>query len=262
MTDSILYTVAEGVAQITLNRPDKYNALNTDMLRGLKTAFKQAAKDDTVRAVLLTGAGKGFCSGQDLTEFTTSEQTVGDHLRNEYNGLIQQMRTLPKPIVCAVNGVAAGAGASLTLGADLRVASDESSFVFGAFVSIGLVADSGATYLLPQIIGAGRAMELFLLNDGKHRLGGKQAYDWGLVNRLCEADALHATAANIAQRLATMPTAAIGLTKRAVYGNMQRGLADALEYEAHIQDIAARTDDHQEGVNAFLEKRPPTFNGR
>lgn len=261
--ETILYEVSDGVGAITLNRPDKYNALTQAMYRELLDAQKKISRDSGVRAVVLTGAGKGFCSGQDLAEFGLAERegTIGDHLRGTLNIIVTNFRSLEKPVICALNGVAAGAGATASLSCDLRIASDKASFVFGAFLGVGLIPDAGGTYFLPQLVGVSRAMELAMLNDGKNRLSAEQALQWGLVNRVVAHDDLMAETMAIATRLATMPTKAIGLAKRAIYRSAERAMPDALEYEAQLQTIAGSTHDHQEGVAAFLEKREPVYTG-
>jgi 2-(1,2-epoxy-1,2-dihydrophenyl)acetyl-CoA isomerase len=260
--ETILYQVADGVATITLNRPDKYNALTRTMYKELGDAFKNCARDAQVRAVILTGAGKGFCAGQDLTEMVgAGALPIGELLRNGLNTLITTVRSLEKPVIAAVNGAAAGAGASLALASDLRIAADNATFVFAAFVNIALVPDGGATYLLQQLVGASRALELALLADSKNRLTAEQALAWGLVNRVTSTDDLTPQAQALAAQLAKMPTRAIGMTKRAIYRAAERSLTDALEYEAQLQDVTTKTADHQEGVAAFLEKREPVFKG-
>lgn len=260
---TILYEIANGVATITLNRPERYNALNEAMTQELRQAFKACAEDALVRAVLLTGSGKGFCSGADLLEMSEHpEVSVGDHLRHGLNLLVNEMQSLEKPIVCALNGVAAGAGGSLALACDFRVASDRASFVFGAFVNIGLIPDAGSTFLLPQLIGASRALELAVLTDAQNRLGTQQALEWGVVNRIVEHDNLMHEASALANKLANMATRAVGMAKRAIYTANTRTLADAVEFEAQTQDHMAQTLDHREGVIAFIEKRPAVFKGQ
>lgn len=261
--ETLLYEVSDGVATITLNRPDTYNSLSIATLDELKQAFKQIAKDHDVRAVLLTGSGKGFSSGADLVELGAQIEDIPitDLLRNGLNTLVMQMRSLEKPIVCAINGVAAGAGSSLPLATDYRLASDKASFVFAAFVNIGIVPDSGGTYFLQQLVGPGKALELALFADAKNRVSAADALELGIVNRVVPHDDLMAEAQTIVQKLAKMPTKAIGLTKRAVYRASQRSLEESLEYEAQLQAAAFRTDDFKEGVAAFLEKRDPVFKG-
>jgi 2-(1,2-epoxy-1,2-dihydrophenyl)acetyl-CoA isomerase len=262
---TLQYQQDNAVALVTLNRPERYNALTTEIVNHLLSIFEQITDDDRVRAMVLTGAGKGFCAGQDITEFEHIREQgipVGEHLRNGYNKLIHLMRTTPKPIVGAIGGVAAGAGASLTLGCDLRIAADDASFVFGAFLNVGLIPDTGATYLLPQIVGVPRALDLMLLGDGENRLDAQTAYQYGLVNRVVPRDELLPTALATATRLASLPPLAVGMTKQLTYANLQRTLADALEVEAQQQDVAAQTQDHLECVAAFLAKRPPNFNGK
>jgi 2-(1,2-epoxy-1,2-dihydrophenyl)acetyl-CoA isomerase len=262
-SSTIVYEVANGVATITLNRPDRYNALNEAMTQELRQAFKASAEDTNVRAVLLTGSGKGFCSGADLLEISQNpDVSVGDHLRHGLNLLVSEMQTLEKPIVCALNGVAAGAGGSLALACDFRLASDKASFVFGAFVNIGLIPDAGSTFLLPQLIGASRALELAVLTDAQNRLNAQQALEWGVVNRVVAHENLMDEACALANKLAQMATRAVGMAKRAIYTASTRTLADAMEYEAQTQDHMAQTHDHREGVTAFIEKRPAAFKGQ
>lgn len=261
--ETILYEVQDGVATLTLNRPDTRNALNRQMYQELGKALRDIARDQQVRAVILTGAGKGFCSGADLVELgqLRGQISVGDALRQGLNPLIVSMRSLEKPIVCALNGVAAGAGTSLALASDMRIASDQASMVFAAFVNIGIIPDGGGTYLLPQLVGVSRAMELALFADADNRLEMRQALDYGVVNRVVAHDQLMTEAQAVAGKLATMATRAIGLTKRAMYRAAERNLADALDYEAQVQNATFATHDHQEGVQAFIEKRPPAFKG-
>ncbi|MFN8375844.1 MAG: enoyl-CoA hydratase-related protein [Anaerolineae bacterium] len=260
---TLLYEGSDSVVTITLNRPERYNALNETMTQELRQAFRMIAEDAAVRAVLLTGAGKGFCSGADLLELGEHpEVSVGDHLRHGLNLLIGEMQALEKPIVCAVNGAAAGAGGSLALACDFRVASDKASFVFAAFVNIGLIPDAGSTILLPQLVGVSRALELAVLADAQNRLGAQQAFDWGLVNRVVLHDSLMSEAHALTTRLSHMATRAVGAAKRAIYTAHSRTLAEAMEYEAQTQDLMAQTQDHREGVMAFIEKRPAQFKGQ
>ncbi|MEQ8671696.1 MAG: enoyl-CoA hydratase-related protein [Aggregatilineales bacterium] len=262
--ETLKYNVSDGVATITLNRPETYNSLNLATLEDLKKAFKECGKDKSVRAIIFTGEGRGFSSGADLVEIQTrvGEIEITESLRNGLNTLVTLMRTLEKPIVCAVNGVAAGAGASLCLAADYRIASDKAGFVFAAFVNIGLIPDAGGTYLLQKLVGPAKAFELVLLADSKNRVSAEQAEALGIVNRVVQADDLMDEANALATKLATMPTKAIGMTKRALYratsGVM---LADAMDYEAQLQSAAFRTYDFSEGVAAFIEKRDPIFKG-
>jgi 2-(1,2-epoxy-1,2-dihydrophenyl)acetyl-CoA isomerase len=261
--ETILYEVAEGVATITLNRPENYNALNAQMYKDILGALREAGRDKAVRAVLLTGAGKGFCSGADLTQFDVSQAKipVGEILRSGLNQIVLALRGLEKPVICALNGVAAGAGASITLACDYRIASDKATYVFAAFINIGIIPDAGATYLLPQLIGVGKALELSLLADAQNRVTMDTALALNLVNRVVPHDDLAGEAQVLARRMAAMATRAVGMTKRAIYKNAERALTDALEYEAMTQDGAFATQDFREGVMAFLEKRPANFKG-
>lgn len=261
--DTLLYEVQNGVATVTLNRPESYNALTSKMYQEILDAFRQIQRDKAVRAVLLTGAGKGFCSGADLTEFDLSQEKipVGAILRSGLNPIVTTFRTLEKPIVCALNGVAAGAGASLSLACDLRIASDKATYVFAAFANIGIIPDAGATYLLPQLVGVSRALELAWLADAQNRVSMNTAAEYGLINWVVPHDDLMTEATALAAKLAAMATRALGMSKRAMYRSAEKSFADALEYEAQLQDGAFKTRDFREGVQAFIEKRPPEFKG-
>lgn len=247
-----------GVATITLNRPDALNSLTVPMKQALLAAFRQVAKDPSVRAVVLTGAGRAFCAGQDLRERLQPDAApLGVEVRERYNPIIRAMRALPKPIVAAINGVAAGAGASLAMAADIRIASEAATFAL-AFGRVGLVPDSGATWLLPRLVGVTRAAELALLNDS---VPAAEAARIGLVGRIVPAEELANEARAVAGRLAAGAPRALALTKRALNAAWSHDLDAALDYEAHLQDLAGRTKDHAEGMAAFLEKRPPRFTG-
>ena len=246
------------VATITLNRPAALNALTVPMKVALLAAFRQVERDRSVRAVILTGAGRAFCAGQDLRERLQPDAVpLGVEVRERYNPIIRAMRSLPKPIVAAINGVAAGAGASLAMASDIRIASDEASFAL-AFGRVGLVPDSGATWFLPRLVGVTRAAELALLGDP---VAAADAVRIGLVGRVVPADQLEAEARSLAARLAAGAPRALALTKRALNAAWEHDLDTALGYEAHLQDLAGRTKDHAEGLTAFMEKRPPQFTG-
>jgi 2-(1,2-epoxy-1,2-dihydrophenyl)acetyl-CoA isomerase len=246
-----------GVLTITLNRPDVLNALNAAMHGALHAALKEA-RDAGVRAVVVTGAGRGFCVGQDLTEFREAAGDIGERLRSSYHPTILALRGLEKPVIAAVNGAAAGAGVSLALACDLRLASDSATFV-PAFINIGLVPDSGGSFFATRLLGYARALEW--LATGK-RLTAAEAQAWGLVSEVVEGDALAGRAAELAAELAALPTRGIGLTKRLLEHAQTATLEEQLEREAQLQAAATRTEDFREGVAAFLEKRPPKFEGR
>jgi 2-(1,2-epoxy-1,2-dihydrophenyl)acetyl-CoA isomerase len=254
---TIRVELQDGIQTITLNRPDSLNALNADMRRDLLAAFKQAARSDDVRAVLLTGAGRGFCSGADLRG-GSDERQFQRVLTTEYNPLITAIRELPKPVIAAVNGVAAGAGVSLALACDLVYAADEARFIL-SFARIGLVPDSGVTRELVRALGRHRAAELAITGDP---LSAKDAADAGLINGVVSAEDLMAHTRSRAEQLALGPGRAIGLTKRLINRAEDAGPADMLAMEAALQEVAGRTEDHAEGVAAFAEKRDPRFVGR
>jgi 2-(1,2-epoxy-1,2-dihydrophenyl)acetyl-CoA isomerase len=255
---TIRLDVADSIATITLDRPDALNALTVEMKQELLAAFRAFARDRAIRAVVLTGAGRAFCAGQDLKERQSAEAApLAIELRERYNPIIHAMRALDQPIVGAVNGVAAGAGASLAFACDIRVLADDASFLL-AFGRIGLVPDSGATWFLPRLVGSAKAAELALLGDS---LSAADAERFGLVARVTPADELQDEARRIAARLAALAPRALALTKRALQRTWSLDLDAALEDEAFRQGIAGATADHAEGMAAFLEKRPPRFEG-
>ena len=258
--ETILYEVADGVATITLNRPSKLNAFNDAMIGETLDALKAAARDDAARSIVLTGAGRAFSSGQDLAAFQERGEggSIAEHLRHGYHRVVRQMVTLEKPIVGAINGIAAGAGCGVALAADMRIAADSASFML-AFSRIGLIPDSGVNWFLPRIIGYSRAYEMAVTAD---RVSAATALEWGLVNRVVPAEQLPEIAAAVARQLAEGPTLAFGLTKRAMQRGWGMSLDEALEYEAYLQEVAGRSADNREGIAAFLEKRPPVFRGR
>ncbi len=257
-TASVLLSEQDGaVLTLTLNRPEALNALNAELRRGLLAALKAASRDEGVRAVVLTGAGRGFCAGADLRG-GGGEREFRRVLTDEYNPLVQAMRDLPKPIVASVNGAAAGAGMSLALACDLVVAAEDVRFV-PAFHRIGLVPDSALARTLVRALGRHRAFEILM---GERHLHAEEAHELGLVAAVVPAGSLAQTARDLAQRLASGPTRGIGLTKRLLNAAEDASLAEALAAEAALQELAGRTDDHAEGVRAFGEKRDPSFSGR
>jgi 2-(1,2-epoxy-1,2-dihydrophenyl)acetyl-CoA isomerase len=244
------------VLTITLNRPDVLNAFNADLHRALAAALKEARASE-VRAVVVTGAGRGFCVGQDLTEFREAPGDIGSRLRGNYHPNILALHALEKPVLAAVNGPAAGAGLSFACACDLRIAADDATFV-PAFINIGLVPDSGGTYFVRRLVGTARAFEW--LTSGR-RLTAAEAHAWGLVSEVVEADRLAARAAELAGELAAMPTRAIAMTKRLLDHAEHSTLEQQLELEAQLQTASTQTKDFREGVAAFLEKRKPDFEG-
>jgi 2-(1,2-epoxy-1,2-dihydrophenyl)acetyl-CoA isomerase len=250
--------VADAVATITLDRPVALNALTIAMKEALARTFEELAADRTVRAVILTGAGRAFCAGQDLRERLEPEATpIGEEVRLRFNPIVRAMRGLPQPIVGAINGVAAGAGASLAFACDLRIAAEGASFVL-AFGRIGLIPDSGATWTLPRLVGLAKASEMALLNDP---LPAAEAERIGLVSKVVPADALMDEARAMAARLAAGAAAALAETKRLLEFGLWGDLEAALAAEADAQDRLGRARDHGEGMAAFIEKRPPRFTG-
>lgn len=246
------------VLKITLNRPDKFNSFNREMALALQSALDKAAIDKTIRAVLLTGEGKAFCAGQDLSEaMDANGPGIERIVREHYNPIIEKIRKLEKPVVCAVNGVAAGAGANIALACDVVIAGGSVSFI-QAFSKIGLIPDSGGTFFLPRLIGFGKASALMMLGD---KVSAHDAERMGMIYKVVEDPNLQIDAMVIAKTLGDMPTKGIGFTKKLLNQSMNNSMIDQLEYEADMQVHAASTYDYAEGVNAFLEKRKPIFKG-
>ncbi|WP_434055864.1 MAG: 2-(1,2-epoxy-1,2-dihydrophenyl)acetyl-CoA isomerase PaaG [Roseibium sp.] len=261
-SQTVVSTLENGVLKVTLNRPDKLNAFNEDMHLALRAAFEQATKVDAVRAVLLTGAGRGFSAGQDLGDRdprkSTEKPDLGHTLDTFYNPTLRLMRSLEKPIICAVNGVAAGAGANIALACDIVLAARSAKFI-QAFSRIGLIPDAGGSWSLTRILGEPRAKALALLAEP---LMAEQAQDWGLIWKAVDDEILLEEAGAIAERLAAGPTVGLGLTKRLIQAAPTQDLDTHLDMERDCQRTAGFTDDYAEGVTAFLEKRPAVFKGR
>ena len=260
--ETILFEKTDGVAVITLNRPDKLNAFTTQMHGELKAALDDLKQDDAVRVLVLTGAGRAFCAGQDLSDRAVGPgdepRDLGASIDTLYNPLVRTLRALELPVISAVNGVAAGAGANVALAADIVLAARSANFI-QAFCKLGLVPDSGGTYTLPRLVGRARAMGLTMLGD---KLPAKRAEAIGLIWKAVDDDDLMAEAMALAKHLATQPTKGLAMIKQAINASLGNDLDTQLDLERDLQRIAGRTADYQEGVNAFLEKRTPKFTGK
>jgi len=257
--ETVLYAVTDGILTLTLNRPEVYNAFNERMKQEVQEALREAERDAAVRCVVIRGAGeKAFCSGQDLKENAGLERSLKESLQKSYNPMIRRIRTMEKPVVGMINGVAAGAGCSLALACDMRVMASTAKLI-EVFVRIALVPDSGSHWFLPRLAGMARAFEYAATGRD---IGAEEALRVGLVNTVAEPAALERETMALAASLAKGPTRTIGLIKRALNKAAVSDLDTLLAYEAQIQQIAAQTEDHREGVTAFLEKRPPLFQGR
>jgi 2-(1,2-epoxy-1,2-dihydrophenyl)acetyl-CoA isomerase len=260
--ENILYGSAGGIARITLNRPDRLNSFTTAMHEELRDALAQTRAAKETRVLLLTGAGRGFCAGQDLSDRAVAPGgtpvDLGASIENNYRPLVLALRSLPFPVVCAVNGVAAGAGANIALACDLVIAARAASFV-QPFCRLGLVPDSGGTYFLPRLVGTARAMGLALLGDKLH---AEQAAQWGLIWKCVDDAEFTATVEALLLQLAKAPTRGLAAIKRAIYGSGGNTLEAELDVERELQRELGYSDDYREGVAAFLEKREPVFTGK
>jgi 2-(1,2-epoxy-1,2-dihydrophenyl)acetyl-CoA isomerase len=257
--DTVLLDCQDGIARITLNRPEVFNAFDDAQSYALQDVLKEVGRRDDLRVVVLTGAGKAFCSGQDLKSIKDSkDRDLSESLHRRYNPIIRAMRAMPKPIVGRINGVAAGAGCSLALACDLTVAAYSAKFI-EVFVSVGLVLDSGSSYFLPRLVGSARAFEMSTLAS---KVEAQTAAAWGLINRAVPDAELDEVVSMWTDRYRNAPTKAIGLIKKMLNRSFQSDLDQMLDYEALCQGIAGRSEDHKEGVAAFNDKRPPAFTGR
>jgi len=256
--ETILFEIKEGVATITLNRAEVFNAFNEQQSFDVIDAIKKCDKDKSVRVVVITGAGKAFCSGQDLKSIAGAQnRSLSDSLYKRYNPMIRAIRNLAVPVICKLNGVAAGAGCSLALACDFIVASENATLI-EVFVNVGLVLDSGSSYFLPRLVGSNRAFEMSTMGT---KVSATQAYEWGMVNRVVKHDELDLETEKIVNYYVKAPTKAIGMMKKMLNKSFNSDLDTMLEYEAFCQEIAGRSNDYKEGVNAFIEKRKPEFRG-
>ena len=258
MYKTILSEQKENILIISLNRPDVYNAFNSDMLSELHEAFKKAGEDEKIRCVILTGTGKAFCSGQDLKDFNDKKLTFKEALEQKYNPLIKSIAYLPKPVICAINGVAAGAGISLALACDYRIAA-ESATLTEVFINVGLVPDSGSSYFLPRIVGYAKAFEMCATGD---KVTAAEAKEIGLVNKVVSGKLLMKSAEATAKGFASRPTKAIGMIKDLLNRSFESSLDEMLKLEGDHQETAGNSVDFREGIASFLEKRKPVFKGK
>ena len=260
MPHSLLFEKLAGYAKITLNRPKAYNSVNKELAMAFQSALDTCASDEEIRAVVITGAGKAFCAGQDLVEVTTPEQMPGFKvlLEEHFLPIVLNIRNLPKPVVAAVNGVAAGAGANIALACDIVVASEKASFI-QAFSGIGLVPDSGGTFFLPRLVGFQKAVAISMLGD---KIGANEAEKMGMIYKVFEENTFQEEVDRLGAKLANMPTKGLALTKKIFDQSLNNSLTDQLAIENEAQIEASETEDYREGVQAFLEKRKPQFKGR
>ena len=259
--NTIEYGVDSGVAVLKLNRPDALNSFTVEMHGEVRGVLTSAAEDKAVRAVLITGNGRGFCAGQDLNDRAVSPgesmPDLGESVENYYNPLIRRITTMEKPVICAVNGVAAGAGANIALACDIVIAARSAKFI-ESFAKLGLIPDSGGTWHLPRLVGMARAKGLAMLGP---KVSAEQAEAWGMIWQAVDDEALMDTALGLAQEMATQPTRGFAFTKQAFAASAANSLDQQLDLERDLMRAAGRTHDYQEGVKAFLEKRPPQYKG-
>ena len=262
MTQSLLTALHHGVLELTLNRPDVLNSFDRAMAQALQVELARAANNPDIRAVLLTGAGRGFCAGQDLSEVLPQGDgpmpDISEVVRASYNPIIRAIRGLEKPVICAVNGIAAGAGANLAFACDLTIAAEEASFV-ESFAKLGLIPDTSGTFFVPRLVGPQRATGMFFLAE---KMSASKAKEWGLIWDVVPHAVLLDSARGLAKQLAQQATRGFGLTKRAMNASWANGLDEQLEMEARCMQEAGQTADYAEGVRAFLEKRTPTYTGQ
>ena len=254
----ITQATEHGVSTVTLNRPDVLNSFNRRMAGELQSALGAAARDPSVRAVLITGAGRAFCAGQDLGEAMHANLDLGEIVRTSYNPIVLAIRQMEKPVVCAVNGVAAGAGANLALACDIVIASEDASFI-QSFSKVGLVPDTSGTFFLPRLVGPARATALMFMAE---KVSANQALAWGMIYQVVPAAVLMESGMSVAKQLAAMPTRGLAMTKRLLNESAANDLPAQLALEEEMQREAGRTSDYAEGVKAFLEKRKPVYSGR
>lgn len=260
MYKTILYVVEGGICRITLNRPDVFNSFNEELSAEFIDALKKATKDDAIRTVIITGEGKAFCSGQDLKDIKgeVGNRSLGDSVLRRYNPMIIAIREMPKPVICRLNGVAAGAGASLALACDMIIAADNASLI-EVFSNVGLVPDSGSSFFLPHLVGYNKAFELISLAS---KITAQDAFNLGFIYKVVAAAELDAAVNELAQRYATGPTKSYALTKKMLNKAYSASLNEMLQQEYYGQEIAGRSADYKEGVTAFNEKRKPNFSGK
>src|SRR4051812_28374323 len=260
MYNTVLFAIENGICSITLNRPEVFNSFNEELSADFIDALKKANKDEAVRVVVISGSGKAFCSGQDLKDIQNSTDTrsISDSVIRRYNPMILAIREMAKPVICKLNGVAAGAGASLALACDIIVAAETASLI-EVFANVGLVPDSGSSFFLPRIVGYNKAFELITLAS---KVSAKEAQDLGIIYKVVAPNELDNAVNELAQRYASGPTKTYGMIKKMLNKAYTASLSDMLAYEAQCQDIAGKSADYKEGVAAFIEKRKPAFQGK
>ena len=260
MYNTVLFSIENGICSITLNRPDVFNSFNEELSAEFIDALKKANKEAEVRVVIISGTGRAFCSGQDLKDIKgqTGERSLSESVVRRYNPMILAIREMAKPVICKLNGVAAGAGASLALACDIIVASETASLI-EVFANVGLVPDSGSSFFLPRLVGYNKAFELITLAT---KVTAKEAQELGIINKVVAPEELDNAVKELAQRYATGPTKAYGMVKKMLNKAYTSGLNDMLQYEAYCQELAGKSADYTEGVVAFVEKRKPVFKGK